>query len=263
MLAINGMTRYIFAPSMVNMPTPIESETGFYCPLVQSNSYMVRMAVPMDQKSLLSPVVHLKYDPDTIALEIYDQIGGRLGVNKKKVKKAIRYALDIQGQFIKELCKTGQEILESMGKEDPVVIVTGRPYNLYDERLNLRLGKNLAKIGVSALPMDFVDTSSVDLSDFPAMYWGLGAQILRTARLIAGNQSYFGLHLTNFGCGADSFVEHFYKYIMGDKPFLILELDEHSAVAGAMTRLEAYKNVIQNSMEKRRSRSEARLEMTG
>ncbi len=37
---------------------------------------------------------------------------------------------------------------------------------------------------------------------------------------------------------------------MGEKPYLILELDEHSAVAGAMTRLEAYKNVIDNMMQK-------------
>jgi predicted nucleotide-binding protein (sugar kinase/HSP70/actin superfamily) len=37
---------------------------------------------------------------------------------------------------------------------------------------------------------------------------------------------------------------------MGDKPYLILELDEHSAVAGVMTRLEAYKNVIENNMQK-------------
>ena len=38
---------------------------------------------------------------------------------------------------------------------------------------------------------------------------------------------------------------------MDDKPYLILELDEHSAVAGVMTRLEAYKNVIDNSMGRR------------
>jgi hypothetical protein len=37
---------------------------------------------------------------------------------------------------------------------------------------------------------------------------------------------------------------------MGDRPYLILELDEHSAVAGMMTRLEAYKNVIENTMQK-------------
>jgi predicted nucleotide-binding protein (sugar kinase/HSP70/actin superfamily) len=40
---------------------------------------------------------------------------------------------------------------------------------------------------------------------------------------------------------------------MGDKAYLILELDEHSAVAGVMTRLEAYKNVIENAMRKSKS----------
>ena len=84
----------------------------------------------------------------------------------------------------KELYRKGREILENHDPEKPLVVVTGRPYNLYDERLNLRLGQNLAKIGVTALPMDFIDVSSVDLSDFPSMYWGLGAQILRTAKFV-------------------------------------------------------------------------------
>jgi predicted nucleotide-binding protein (sugar kinase/HSP70/actin superfamily) len=91
------------------------------------------------------------------------------------------------------------------------------------------------------------------------MYWGFGSQVLRTVRFIKQRQNYFGLHLTNYGCGPDSFIEHFYKYIMGDKAFLILELDEHSAVAGVMTRLEAYKNVIENIMQKSRSDSDLEL----
>ena len=134
-------------------------------------------------------------------------------------------------------------------------MVTGRPYNLYDERLNLRLGQNMAKIGLKAIPMDYIDASEIDLSDFPNMYWGLGGQILRTAKYIKSYPNFFGLHLTNFSCGADSFVEHFYKHVMGNKPYLILELDEHSAVAGVMTRLEAYKNVIMNMMYKLNTQS--------
>ena len=94
--------------------------------------------------------------------------------------------------------------------------------------------------------MTFLDISDIDLSDFPNMYWAYGAVMLKTAKLIKATDNFFGLHLTNFSCGPDSFNEHFYKYIMGDKPYLILELDEHTAVAGVMTRLEAYKNVIQS-----------------
>ena len=110
--------------------------------------------------------------------------------------------------------------------------------------------------------MDFIDLSAVDLSDFPNMYWGLGAQILRSARFIRSHSNMFGLHLTNFSCGADSFLEHFYKYVMEDRPYLILELDEHSAVAGMMTRLEAFRNVIENTMQKERVGLQKVLELS-
>jgi len=248
-----GKTRYLFLPSIINMPTPEPSEAGYYCPMSQSNSYMVRMALELDPSSVLSPVIHLKYDPELLALEISGQIQSKLGASGAEIKKALYHALDRHNRFVTELYRRGQKILEDRDPDEPIVVVTGRPYNLYDERLNLRLGRNLSKIGVTALPMDFIDVSSVDLSDFPSMYWGLGAQILRAARFIKERPNCFGLHLTNFGCGPDSFIEHFYKYIMGDKAYLILELDEHSAVAGVMTRLEAYRNVIENTMQKSRS----------
>ncbi|MBW2215631.1 MAG: CoA activase [Deltaproteobacteria bacterium] len=248
-----GKTQYLFLPTIITMPTPEPSEKGFYCPMVQSNSYMVRMALDIDPSTVLSPVVHMKYDPDTLAIEIAGQIQSKLRVPKKAIKKALYYALKKQDEFAEELYGKGRAMLEEHDPDEPLVVVTGRPYNLYDERLNLRLGGNLAKIGMAALPMDFIDVSSVDLSDFPSMYWGLGARILRTVKFIHAKPNFFGLHLTNFGCGADSFIEHFYKHIMNDSAYLILELDEHSAVAGVMTRIEAFKNVIENVMQKTRA----------
>ena len=245
-----GKTRYLFIPTLVKMSTPRPSETGYYCPMLQSNSYMVRMAFGLQRGSILNPVIHLKHDPDTLAVEIHRQLGAGLGVSKRLIKQSLYHALEKQRQFFAELHQQGRRILRKLDSDDPIIVVSGRPYNLYDDRLNLRLGQNLAKIGIMALPMDFIDVASVDLTEFPSMFWGLGAQILRTAKIVAANSNYFGLHLTNFGCGADSFVEHFYKFIMGNKAHLILELDEHSAAAGVMTRLEAYKNVIENSMQK-------------
>lgn len=252
-----GMTRYLFVPSMITMPTPKPSETGFYCPMVQGNSFMVRMALGLDRQAVLNPVVHLKFDPDSLAIELSEQMRATLGVRKGAVRRALRHALEKQDRFTEELHKVGRRVLEEQNALEPLIVVTGRPYNLYDERLNLRLGQNLAKLGLIALPMDFVDVSGVDLSDFPSMYWGLGSQILRTAEFVRQRPTCFGLHLTNFGCGADSFLEHFYRHTMGEKAHLILELDEHSAVAGVMTRLEAYKNVIENTMQKLKSNARA------
>ena len=251
-----GKTAFLFIPSMIDMATPHPKEKGFFCPMVQGNSYMVRMALDLDISTVLNPVVHLKYDVETLALEMAAQLQPKLAVSGHKIRDALYYALGRQQQFHKALFKKGTEILNLHPVGEPLVIVTGRPYNLYDERLNLRLGHNLAKIGVSAVPMDFIDVSSVDLSDFPSMYWGQGAKILRTAKIVAAHPTYYGLHLTNFACGADSFLEHFYRHIMGDKAYMILERDEHSAVAGVMTRLEAYKNVIDNSIQKQQLEAE-------
>lgn len=256
-----GKTRYLFLPAIVDMPTPEESERGFYCPLVQANPYMTRMALDLDRTNILSPIVHLKRDRSTLATELAEQLSSALGKSGREINKAVGYGLERHQSFTREVYRKGEEIMRAHDPREPLIIVTGRPYNLYDERLNLRLGRNLAKTGVTALPMDFVDTRSVDLSDFPGMYWALGAQILRAAKFIGDVPNYFGLHLTNFSCGADSFIEHFYKYIMGDKPYLILELDEHSAVAGVMTRLEAYKNVIDNVMQKQETDSRRDLKV--
>jgi predicted nucleotide-binding protein (sugar kinase/HSP70/actin superfamily) len=251
-----GKTKYLFIPSMITMstsdPSEIGSEIGSYCPLLQSNSYMVRTVLGIERSSILNPVINAKCDLDTLAVEISEQLRPKLRVTKSSIRKALYRAMEIQDRFSSELKERGDKFLENQGQDRPLVVVTGRPYNLYDERLNLKIGENLAKIGIVALPMDLIDVNSVDLADYASMYWGLGVQILRTAKVIKDNPNYFGLHLTNFGCGPDSFIEHFYKSIMQEKPHVILELDEHSAVAGVMTRLEAYKNVIENSMQKTR-----------
>ncbi len=260
--ALMEKTRYLFIPSIVTMPTPREDETGFYCPLLQSNQYMVRMALDLDRSAILNPIVHLKHDPEILALELSEQLSKKIRRSPSQIKAAITEALGEQQAFVRDMYQRGGEILAKHDPDEPLVIVTGRPYNLYDERLNLRMGQNLAKIGVKALPLDFVDVDAVDISDFPDMFWGLGAQILRNAKYIKARSNYFGLHITNFSCGADSFIEHFFKHVMGDKPYLILELDEHSAVAGVMTRLEAYRNVIDNTMQKMRLEAPAEMRVS-
>lgn len=242
-----GKTAFLFLPSMIDVDVPNPGEKGFFCPFIQGNSYMSRAALDVDMSSVLNPVVHLKHDTARLGTELCEQIGKALGVGRRQLTAALNYARERQADFSTELIRTGRRFFDELSPESPGIIVTGRPYNLHDERLNLRLGRSLAKIGFNAIPMDFLDCSAVDISDFPSMYWGLGARVLRTAKLIGGTDGLYGLHLTNFGCGADSFLEHFYKHCMGEKPYLILELDEHSAVAGVMTRLEAFRNVVYNS----------------
>jgi predicted nucleotide-binding protein (sugar kinase/HSP70/actin superfamily) len=173
-------------------------------------------------------------------------------MSRRQISVAFEAAWAAMADFRRQELLLGEDFLSSLDADEPWVVVTGRPYNLFDERLNLHLGQNLLKIGIKAVPQDLLHTEDVDLSDFPRMYWGLGARILRTARLVVSAPGAYGAHVTNFSCGADSFVEHFYRHVMKRSPYLILELDEHSAVAGVVTRLEAFAHVVRNEHHLRR-----------
>ena len=88
-----------------------------------------------------------------------------------------------------------------------------------------------------------LDLNSVKISE-PSLdrqlYWTYGRKILKAAEIIKRDPRLFGIYLSNFSCGPDSFLMTFFKEIMQPKPCLLLELDEHSADAGLITRLEAF-----------------------
>ncbi len=256
--ALKALTDLLFLPTVITMPTPRREETGFYCPLVQGSQYMAMAAIDIPRDAVLSPTVCLNASVDRIVADLHRTLGRQLGLSRRQVEHAFRDALEAQRSFEGELLQQGRGFLDSLGPDECWIAVTGRPYNLYDERLNLHLGERLAKLGIEAIPQDFLDTAAVDLSDFPNMYWGLGAQILRTAKLIKEHSGAYGIHLTNFSCGADSFLEHFYRHVMKPRPYLILEFDEHTAVAGVVTRLEAFANVMRNDLRSVLQRREGR-----
>lgn len=244
-------TDYLFLPNVINMAAPDPEEKAQYCPLVESSQYLVRAALRIDDSRIIRPTLFLKDGPDLLVEAVYNSLPGALRPSRNKVAHALRAAWDKQSAFKAALRRQGKEILVHAHEGQAIWIVSGRPYNLYDERLNLQLGRQMAKLGIKALPLDFLDTDGESLEDFPRMYWGLGARILRAAKQIARTPNWFGVHLTNFSCGPDSFIEHFYGHVLTDKPFLILELDEHSAVAGMLTRIEAFQNVVKNVQHKR------------
>ena len=58
------------------------------------------------------------------------------------------------------------------------------------------------------------------------------------------NESFSAVYLTNFNCGPDSFLLSYADEIMKNQPFLSLQIDEHSADAGYLTRMEAFFDIV-------------------
>jgi len=243
-----GRAETLFLPDVISMPSPAAAESGLLCPYVEGSQYMVKAALGIPEGRILRPVLYLADGPEQVARDLRGALPPSRRPSRSRLTAIAREAWERQLEFSRALVRRGEEVLAANPPGEPVWVISGRPYNLYDERCNLKIGRQLAGLGQAALPMDFLDLDAEDLSDFPGMYWGLGARILRAARRVARTPNLFGVHVSNFGCGADSFIEHFYRHATEGKPALVLEFDEHSAVAGMLTRLEAYRNVVSATM---------------
>ena len=106
--------------------------------------------------------------------------------------------------------------------------------------MNMNLAGKIRDLGVQAIPQDYLPLSGADLSEQQNLYWRSGQKIIAAAGVVRQDPRLYPVYITNFGCGPDSFITHFFRQEMAGKPFLQLEIDEHSADAGAITRIEAF-----------------------
>jgi len=235
---------YLFLPSVVNLKPRCEGTTNSYCcPYVQTVPFITNAALEFDRypaTEVLMPVLHMQKGPGEVERVLFD-LAKRLGVERGRVREALRAAWDAQRAFYQAVERRGREVLDALRAGDIAVAIVGRPYNTCDDGLNLGLPDKLRDLGVLALPPDFVPTEDADIgADYPNMYWRYGQHILSLGRALATHPRLHALYITNFGCGPDSFIAKYFTREMRGKPYLTIEVDEHSADVGAITRCEAF-----------------------
>ncbi|MGQ9687965.1 MAG: acyl-CoA dehydratase activase [Desulfobaccales bacterium] len=241
--------RRIILPSVIDLPhVHPEIQRGVVCPLVQTLPYTVPCTIDFERygAKLYSSVLYFGRGPKLLSRGLRD-LGRQLGVSPFAVSRAMRRAEEAQRAFYRQMADRGREILASLKPGERLMVLIGRPYNAFDPGMNLNLHRKLRQLGVLAIPMDFLPLDVVeDLGEIKPMYWRFGQKILGAAEVIRKDPRLFGIYITNFGCGPDSFIQHFFKEKMAGKPFLEIEIDEHSADVGAITRLEAFLDSLKN-----------------
>jgi predicted CoA-substrate-specific enzyme activase len=239
----------IFLPSVIDMPNPNpEIRAGQVCPMAQALCYTAPSAIDFAAfgARLLSPVLYFGRGEKRLRQGL-QKLGKDLGVSIFQVKRALRRAVAAQQAYYGRLQARGREIMDSLPPDGRLMILVGRPYNAFDPGMNLNLHRKLRQLGVLALPMDFLPVDQVeDLDEIKPMYWRFGQKILGVAEHIRRDPRLYGIFITNFGCGPDSFIQHFFKDRMRGKPYLEIEIDEHSSDVGAITRLEAFLDSLKN-----------------
>ncbi|MEN8613855.1 acyl-CoA dehydratase activase, partial [Dehalogenimonas sp. THU2] len=243
--ALKDKTDFILFPSAIRLGIKEGDENQKYaCPLVQASPYIVREVLGLAGK-LLSPVLDLSLGNAEV-IDNLTKTGITLGASPKKARQAALAGVAAQARFEMARAELGARVLADLkvsGKQG-VVLLT-RSYMSGDTGANLGIAEKLAQLGVVPIPIDFLPLESIDVSAYSDRpYWSYEGKFIAASVLIARDPNLYGLMLTNFGCGPNSFILPILEDIMGCKPMGQLELDEHAAEAGIVTRLEAFVDTI-------------------
>ena len=234
---------YILLPHFRDMPSYETDVHANFCPITQALPYYIKKAFPdIPAEKILDVVVSFKFGKAK-ALEHFVKLGERLGIGAAEIERAFDTASDKQDDYFKKAGEIGRRALDEARKADrPVIAILGRPYNAYTADANMGIPRKFTSRGYTVIPFDVLPFE--DETIFSNMYWYYGQQDLKAASMIKDEPNVYITYVSNFSCAPDSFILHYIKWLMGQKPFLILELDSHSADAGIDTRVEAFLDII-------------------
>jgi predicted CoA-substrate-specific enzyme activase len=239
----------IFLPSLINFKHPQRKIAQSYaCPYVQSVPYTIQSTVDFRKYGVdfIHPPICMGEEPKRLEKEL-QRVASRLRKSNKHNREACNQAWEAQRCFSEALQQRGKEMLSQLGPEERGMVIVSRSYNGCDPGINLRIPHKLKDMGVTAIPMDMLPLEEIDLHEkWRGMYWAYGQKILAAAQIVKSDPRLFALYISNFSCGPDSFIAHFFQKELEGKPSLQIEIDEHSADAGVITRLEAFLDSLKN-----------------
>jgi predicted CoA-substrate-specific enzyme activase len=242
---------YIFLPFIVNAKFREGNKTfNCNCPWVQTYPFMVRAALKgkIDESKMLVPTLHFRFFERALVKEMTAYFNNKFGIGKEEIKKAIYKADEVQVSFEKRLVDYGRELLKNIPENCRPVVLLGKPYNSTDSHLNLGLVEKLIAQNVMPIPIDMLDLTPYNIFvNYRNMYWPNGQKIIAAAQHVAKTDGLYAVYVSNFRCGPDSFIWHYVTEELKGKPFLHLEIDEHSADAGMVTRIEAFLDSLRGS----------------
>jgi len=247
---LNKGADYVFLPHFRDMPSYEESVHANFCPITQALPYYMQKAFPeVPEEKLLPLVVSFKYGTAK-ALEYFQAMGRKLGFGPEEVRRAFEVAYAKQQEYATRARELGTQALEDARKaERPVIAMLGRPYNAFTSEANMGIPRKFTTRGYSVIPFDILPFGDEEI--FPNMYWYYGQQNMKAAARLAEEENIYVTFISNFSCAPDSFILHYLKWMMGTKPYLILELDSHTADAGIDTRVEAFLDIIEGYRSRR------------
>lgn len=266
---------YLFVPRLISI-----HPAYIMCPKFRGAPDIVRLATE-GKVPLLDEAVDLR---EGSLVQFFLKIGGKLGSSRQESKRAFREAGKSFSRFQKDwVDRINQLPMNQLFERDiatppapkispplaggdegeggsakeigyPLRIAfIGHPYNLFDIDINKDLLGLAKSLGMEIVTSDFLSEKEIhrevrDLSK--EIYWSSGREIVGSLFHFLSGGADGVVFLTSFKCGIDALLQEFIKRMLKVRggsavPFLILSLDEHTGREGLTTRLEAFRDVVE------------------
>jgi len=234
---------YLFLPSLYTMAHPISTTRQNYgCVYMQCFPRLVAQTMELDKAGvrLLSPALSFEFGKRYMMKTLLG-MGKSLGKNTLQAALALAKGMKAFKSFEKQLETLGAQALSSLAAEELAFVIITRTYGVSDPVLNMGIPEKLEKMGYRVLTLANLPVHDLaTANEHPNLYWPFGQHILSGARLVKEHPRLVPIYLTNHGCGPDTVLLHYFREMMGQHPFLHLEVDEHFSDVGILTRLEAF-----------------------
>lgn len=240
---------YILIPDLFTADHP-ESKTrmNYGCVYMQTAFKMIRQSMDLESQNiqLLTPTIAPNIGSDFME-KSFLKLGEKLNRDADDIRNALTLSFEATKKFKRKLKDNAENRIKTIDANKITFVIVSKLYGVLDPVLNVGVAGKLEKMGYDVL--SFTDLMQSDIfSDYNNMYWPFSQHIIGAAKYIYDMPNMYAVFLTHHGCGPDSVVSHYFKNEMKDKPYLNIEVDEHSSDVGIITRIEAFVNSVhQNS----------------
>lgn len=219
------------------------------------------------------PILEIEFDVNRGRRFLYQQIyslGRRFSRSPFKIRDAARHAWATHLWYQQVMVHRGLtraeaiELLEHSPREHmplphvaaqrPALTIglAGHPYILYDEQISHRVISRLRAQGIKVVTPEMLQKSPADgraeaaVGDIPSRYWESEEDMVDAGNAYCAGGVDGIIGMMAFGCGPDSLMMYLVQHQAqaAGIPFMSLTVEEHTAEAGILTRLEAFVDMI-------------------
>jgi len=235
---------YVFMPVYIESRLSPGTQTQNFCYYTQFSASLAYLEGPHVSDKLISPMLNFSKRIDHNARLLLKELK-RMGFDSLTLIKvtAAMIKADKESRQIKERL---QQLFHKKEKgKDVSVVLLGRPYVVLSDILNKGIPDIFTRMGINAWYQDMLRIDPEYDEAFNHLLektpWYFASNILRAAELTARTTNLYPVLITAFKCAPDSFIIDYFKQLMHlyNKPYLIIQIDEHDSNTGYETRIEA------------------------